>query len=85
MSNIINSIVRGFASAKEDANHYVVFTTTTVVDEFTGLNKIVKRAYICLNSFYFKDYMNKECTLVLEYSDKLKKHICVDIKVKEDK
>ena len=76
----IKSIITGFARAKDSAEHWVVFTTIRQQDTFTGLDKEFKRAYICVNSYKFSEFLKKECVLTLEKSPVLNKLVCTGIK-----
>lgn len=80
METIIKSIITGFARAKDSADHWVVFTITRQQDAFTGLDKEVKRTYICVNSYKFSDFLKKECVLTLAKSPVLNKLVCTSIK-----
>lgn len=81
----IKSVISGFAKCKENPNYFVVFTTTYQQDEFTGLASSVRRTYICINSHYFKNFVNKECVLTLEKSEKLNKDVCIGIRLSSEK
>ena len=81
----VKSIITGFAKHSASPDHFVVFTTTYQQDDLTGLSLAVKRAYICVNTHYFKDFVKKECVLTLETSPKLKKDVCIDIRLSSEK
>ena len=76
----LKTIITGFARAKDSASHWVVFTATRQHDDFTGLDKEIKRAYICVNDYSFKDFIHQEVILTLAKSPVLNKLVCVSIK-----
>lgn len=73
------SIITGFARSKASANHWVVFTAVRQKDAFTGLDKEIRRTYICVNDYKFADFIKKECILTLEKSPVLNQMVCTRI------